>query len=161
MYITEKRRRRVTGSFAENEKRKVIVSHREELSLETPKQELSTIPLSYYCVLILKLPTKKENRTGSLFKTHCKAECITNPEGMVPSFFKTNSGTLIHVLIPEKGYPQVCFKYICLNPVKAGLVDKSEDWEFASYLDYAGRRYGKLINRKKTQDVELIIVEGR
>jgi putative transposase len=103
----------------------------------------------------------KENRTGSLFKTHCKAECITKPEGIVPSFFKTNSGTLIHVLMPEKAYPQVCFNYIHLNPVKAGLVDKPEDWEFSSYRDYAGERNGKLISRERAKDFELTIVEER
>ena len=29
-------------------------------------------------------------------------------------------------------------RYIHLNPVKAGMVLHPEDWEFSSYLDYAG-----------------------
>jgi putative transposase len=104
---------------------------------------------------------KQENKSGSLFRNPSKAECITKPEGIVPSFFTTNSGTLIHVLMPEKAYPQVCFNYIHLNPVKAGLVDKPEDWEFSSYRDYAGERNGKLISRERAQDFELTIVEER
>ncbi len=35
-------------------------------------------------------------------------------------------------------------RYIHLNPVKAGLVQKAEDWEFLSYRDYLGLRHGVL-----------------
>ncbi|MFQ4136887.1 REP-associated tyrosine transposase [Nodosilinea sp. PGN35] len=35
-------------------------------------------------------------------------------------------------------------RYIHLNPVKAGLVAHPRDWEFSSYLDYAGLRSGTL-----------------
>ncbi|MDA0266362.1 MAG: hypothetical protein O2890_02975 [Cyanobacteria bacterium] len=35
-------------------------------------------------------------------------------------------------------------RYIHLNPVKAGLVDRAEDWEFSSYQDYVALRQGKL-----------------
>lgn len=35
-------------------------------------------------------------------------------------------------------------RYIHLNPVKAGLVDKPEEWEFSSYLEYVGLRKGTL-----------------
>ena len=35
-------------------------------------------------------------------------------------------------------------RYIHLNPVKAGLVAQPQDWEFSSYLDYAGLRSGTL-----------------
>jgi putative transposase len=101
---------------------------------------------------------KKENRTGSLFKPHCKAECITKPEGIAPSFFNTNNGALINVPMPEKEYPKICFNYIHLNPVKAGLTDKPEDWEFSSYRDYTGGRNGKLINRERTKEFELSTV---
>jgi putative transposase len=34
-------------------------------------------------------------------------------------------------------------RYIHLNPVKAGFVDRAEEWEFSSYLEYAGLRYHK------------------
>ena len=44
-------------------------------------------------------------------------------------------------------YPLVCFQYIHQNPVRAGLVDRMEDWRYSSFTDFAGRRKGKLVNR--------------
>jgi putative transposase len=35
-------------------------------------------------------------------------------------------------------------RYIHLNPVKAGLVERPEDWAFSSYQDYVGLRRGTL-----------------
>ena len=35
-------------------------------------------------------------------------------------------------------------RYIHLNPVKAGLVRRPEDWEFLSYLEYVGLRQERL-----------------
>ena len=37
--------------------------------------------------------------------------------------------------------------YIHLNPIKAGMVGKAEDWEFSSYRDYIGLRQGTLPKR--------------
>lgn len=99
----------------------------------------------------------QEGRTGSLFKAHTKAECLTTPQGITPAFFNTGFGSQLNVRIPEKEYPQVCFNYIHQNPVKAGLVKNAEDWEFSSYLDYCGIRNGKLINRKRAEEYGLVI----
>jgi len=38
-------------------------------------------------------------------------------------------------------------RYIHLNPVKAGLVQHPEEWEFSSYLDYVELRQGTLPQR--------------
>lgn len=35
-------------------------------------------------------------------------------------------------------------RYIHLNPVAAGLVERPEAWEFSSYRDYIGLRHGAL-----------------
>jgi len=35
-------------------------------------------------------------------------------------------------------------RYVHLNPVQAGLVKQAHDWEFSSYREYAGLRYGTL-----------------
>nr|WP_017307243.1 hypothetical protein [Spirulina subsalsa] len=35
-------------------------------------------------------------------------------------------------------------RYIHLNPVKANLVNRPEDWEFSSYPEYLGLRRGSL-----------------
>ena len=36
-------------------------------------------------------------------------------------------------------------RYIHLNPVKAGLAQRAEDWEFSSYLEYLGLEHGSLV----------------
>ena len=95
---------------------------------------------------------KQENSTGSVFRKETKAECITKPQGITPSFF----GSHINVRIPEKEYPQVCFNYIHTNPVEAGLCTRNEDWEFSSFRDYCGVRNGKLINKERALEFELI-----
>ncbi len=88
---------------------------------------------------------KQENRTGSLFKPHTKAECINCFKSIKPSFVQSN--ILIHNHLPQKQYPQVCFDYIHQNPVKANLVKNAIDWEFSSAKDYAGLRNGKLVDK--------------
>ncbi len=91
---------------------------------------------------------KQRNSSGSLFRKKTKAECINCPTGLTPSFYTINGVTVINPEQPEHQYSQLCFNYIHQNPVKAGLVKQSADWEFSSAADYAGLRNGKLINRE-------------
>ena len=87
---------------------------------------------------------KQNNTTGSLFRQKTKTECLNCPGGIAPPFFTVDGVTRINIELPEKQYPQVCFNYIHLNPVKAGLVNKPEDWEFSSAADYAALRKSNL-----------------
>ncbi len=96
-------------------------------------------------------------QSGSLFRDKTKAECLSKAEGVQPSFFNTSSGTFINLPNHEKEYPQICFNYIHNNPVKAGLVNRCEDWEFSSYREYCGLRNEKLINEIKANELELKI----
>lgn len=98
----------------------------------------------------------QEQRSGSLFRDKTKAECLTTPQGITPSFFNTAFGTRINVRIPEKEYPQACFNYIHQNPTKVKLVKQPGDWEFSSYPDYCGARNGKLINRNRAEELGLV-----
>jgi putative transposase len=123
-------------------------SHR--MSIQTLNQSIAIMLRSY-----TRAVNKQENRSGSLFKPHTKAECLSKTQGISPSFFNTNSGTMIH--LPEKEYPQLCFNYIHNNPLKAGLVKHPEDWEFSSYRDYFGLRNGKIINKSKAEEFGLFI----
>ena len=91
---------------------------------------------------------KQENQSGSLFKAHTKAESINYPNGITPSFITENNITKINIQNPEEQYPQICFNYIHLNPIKAGLVHNMIDWEFSSAIDYASLRNGKLVNKE-------------
>jgi putative transposase len=95
---------------------------------------------------------KQQNWTGSLFRSATKAQCLTDLKGIAPNYFHTAFGTSIHVNIPEKEYPNVCFNYIHSNPVSAKLVENVEDWEYSSAPDYLGLREGKLINKDRTRE---------
>ena len=97
----------------------------------------------------------QENITGSLFREKTKAECLTAFNGITPSFYNTEFGTIMNIPDPEKEYPQICFNYIHNNPVKAGLVKSAEDWEFSSCQDICGMRNGKLINRERINEFGL------
>jgi putative transposase len=99
----------------------------------------------------------QEDRSGSLFRIHTHAECLTKIDLHTPPFFNTSDGTLINQHFAEKEYPQVCFNYIHNNPVKSGLVKHPLDWEFSSYRDYCGLRNGQLINRKRAEEFGLSI----
>lgn len=98
---------------------------------------------------------KQQNRSGSLFREATKAECLTATNGITPSFYNTKFGTRINTHFPEDEYLQICFNYIHQNPVKAGLVNKQEDWEFSSYRDYLGLRNGTLVDKKRCYELGL------
>lgn len=90
---------------------------------------------------------KQNNTTGSLFRKETKAECLTQTNGITPSFYNTKTGTQIHINKPKDQYPQVCFNYIHQNPVKSGLVQSETNWEFSSAQDYAKLRKGTIVNK--------------
>lgn len=74
-----------------------------------------------------KAVNKRESRTGNLFQQKTKAVCVSES---------------------KNHDAQTVFHYIHQNPMKAGLVDKMEDWEFSSFKDYLGLREGTLCNRE-------------
>jgi putative transposase len=49
-------------------------------------------------------------------------------------------GRFKHVLIDEQTYLMQLCRYIHLNPVKAGLVQKPGEWAFSDYLEWTGKR---------------------
>jgi len=96
---------------------------------------------------------KQENFTGSLFKAHTQAINLSKPEGITPAWFMRFGVTMPNVAIGEKEYPNVCYRYILENPVKAKLVEQATDWHFSSARDVAGLRNGKLINKEKIKEL--------
>jgi putative transposase len=97
----------------------------------------------------------QQKTSGSLFRAKTKSECLTKTYGVTPSFYNTESGAKINVPLSEKEYPQICFNYIHNNPLKAGLVENPEDWEFSSYRDYCDLRKGTLINKSMAIEFNL------
>jgi len=99
---------------------------------------------------------KQKNLTGSLFRKNTKAQCVTCPDGLSPSWFLENGVTAYINTLPSDDYPQVCFNYIHQNPVKAGFVKNITDWEFSLVRDYVGIRNGELVNKKLAKEFGLI-----
>lgn len=61
-----------------------------------------------------------------------------------------------HVLIENDEYLLHLTRYIHLNPVTAGLVEKPELWEFSSYNEYINMNYSgdRLCNFKEVLDIK-------
>ncbi|MGI2903658.1 transposase [Tolypothrix sp. VBCCA 56010] len=95
---------------------------------ETLSDGMKSLSLSY-----TKAINKRFNRSGVLF------------QGRFQSIHVSQTDYLVNLS-----------RYIHLNPVKAGLVQQPEEWEFSSYLEYAGLRAGTL---PKTEYVKMQIQE--
>ncbi|QSJ14052.1 transposase [Nostoc sp. UHCC 0702] len=83
---------------------------------ETLSDAMKSLSLSY-----TKAINKRFNRCGVLF------------QGRFQSIHVSQTDYLVNLS-----------RYIHLNPVKAGFVQQPEEWEFSSYLEYAGLRRGTL-----------------
>mgnify|MGYP001149813190 CR=1 FL=1 len=68
-----------------------------------------------------KAMNTRYDRVGSLFQGRFQSKRVTSND------------YLLHLS-----------RYIHLNPVLAGLVERAQQWEFSSYLDYIGERRGTL-----------------
>jgi putative transposase len=98
---------------------------------------------------------KEVVRTGCLFREETKAVCLTEVKQIQNSWY--NKGGIKEVILeyPEIGYPNICFNYIHLNPVRAGLVQLPEKWEFSSYSEFIGRKPVTMLNLNKIEEFEL------
>ena len=101
---------------------------------------------------------KENDWSGSLFRSETKANCLTKNEKITRAWFIAQGVTSINIQEPEQQYPNICFNYINLNPVKHGLVKHCESWEFSSYPDIAGLRNGKLLNKDRIQEFGLLLL---
>jgi putative transposase len=82
-------------------------------------------------------------RIGILLSSYSQA--INKQNGTRGSLFqqKTKSKNLSET----KDYLIECMHYIHQNPLRAGMVNKLEDWQYSSFLDYTGLRQGTLCNK--------------
>jgi len=101
---------------------------------------------------------KQKGWSGSLFRKETKAICLTRNDELTRTWFVFDGITSINNTPPEMQYPNRCYSYILMNPVKDGLVTNNEDWEFSSYLDVVGKRQGKLINRERIDEFGLKLI---
>ena len=91
---------------------------------------------------------KQEKRSGSLFRNETKAVSVNNIKSLMPTLSITENTRLLSSLLSEKQYPQICFNYIHLNPVKAKLVSDPTHWKYSSAKDFTGERNSHLTNVK-------------
>jgi len=119
-------------------------------------------PFNYSIGVMLRSYTRainiQENRTGALFRQQTKASCLTRVDKISKAWYQSQGVTQINIDYPDRQYPNICFNYINLNPVKDKLVNKCEDWEFSSYPDIVGLRNGKLISRKRISEFGLQLI---
>ena len=95
---------------------------------------------------------KQEDRSGSLFRSGTKAVPVNNLKSLMPTLAITQNTLLLSSILSEKQYPQICFNYIHLNPVRAKLVKKSIEWKYSSAQDFYGKPKNKLTNIEVAQD---------
>ena len=60
---------------------------------------------------------------------------------------------LQHKKINHQRYLVDICPYIHLNPKRAGLVEKLEDWEFSNYQEWIGTRNGILFDEKFVNEI--------
>jgi len=72
---------------------------------------------------------KQNQFSGSLFQQNTKAKPIVKG---------------------SRNYDLTVFHYIHQNAYQAKLVEKMEDWEYSSFVDYCGKRNGNLCNKALT-----------
>jgi REP element-mobilizing transposase RayT len=74
-------------------------------------------------------------RSGSLFRLRAKAKNLSKEEAS------------------HDNYALTCFFYIHQNPLRAGLVNKMEQWPYSSFRDYCELRKGNLCNIKLAKEL--------
>ncbi len=84
-------------------------------------RKIGTLQSSYTRIL-----NNEMQRTGSLFQQKAKSKLLNE----------------------DPDYPIICFHYLHRNPALADLIKLIYQWEFSSYLDYAGYRNDDLVNKK-------------
>jgi hypothetical protein len=77
--------------------------------------------MQLFSISYTKAMNKRYDRVGALF------------QGSFRAIHVNQNNYLVHLS-----------RYIHLNPVVAGLVERPEDWEFSSYREYIGVRSGTL-----------------
>jgi hypothetical protein len=90
-----------------------------ESSIPTLSKAIGTLLSSYTQAF-----NKVHKRHGSLFQQHTKAK-----------------------LVDDHRYAAALTAYIHNNPVRSGLVERPEEWEFSSYQDYCALRNGTLVQK--------------
>jgi putative transposase len=80
----------------------------------------------------------QEGRTGSLFRQRTKSK-----NGLIQDVITIDGPNAQEFFKHGNEYILQCFRYIHMNPVKAGLVSSPEDWPWSSAQEYAFSENGQ------------------
>ena len=101
-----------------------LINEKHRPNVQLLSKNLGTLLSSYTRAI-----NKAHGRKGKLFAHNTQAKCLND---------KFNNGNFLIN----------CFHYIHQNPIRAELCYNMKDWEYSSFLDYAGLRNGKLANKE-------------
>jgi REP element-mobilizing transposase RayT len=99
---------------------------------------------NHYHLLVYLRSDNLSDRMQAFILSYTKA--INQRYGRCGSLFQ---GRFQAIWVDTEEYLLHLSRYIHLNPVKAGLVERPEDWEFSSYRDYLELRQGQLLSISK------------
>ena len=118
----------------------LLILANENTEIELIQTSISKNVLSEGIRLLLSSYTKgvnkQQEKTGNLIQQNTKSKCV---------FDASIADGIAYVI--------TCFHYIHENPVRAGFVDKIQDWHYSSYRDYAGLRNGTLCNQQLAKEL--------
>jgi len=83
-----------------------------------------------YTSVEIRKQSQRENRKYLLERFKCNAEFTKNQK------YKVWMDRFDDLIITTQKVMGIKINYIHFNPVKAGLVDRPEDWEFSSARNY-------------------------
>jgi putative transposase len=113
----------------------IVTDNRSVITIQQGGNELDALTNGFRKLLsgYARIFNKKYGHSGSLFRQKTKTKIlsveVTGKASITPIENNLN-----------------CFHYIHLNPYKAGLVPKAEDWVYSSCREYALLRRGTLAN---------------
>lgn len=93
------------------------------------------MPNHFHVIAKILIERSLENAMQRFSTSYTKA--INKQQGRVGHLFQ---GRYKSKPIPGNEYLLHLSRYIHLNPVRAGLVRRPEQWEFSSYLEFIGKR---------------------
>ena len=97
------------------------------------------MPTHYHLLIFLKTDHPLSKLMQSFGISYSKA--VNRQQQRIGPLFQ---GPFQAKLIDKDEYLLHLSRYLHLNPVAAGLVQRPEDWLFSSYRDYIGLRHGTL-----------------
>ena len=113
------------------------------------------MPNHFHLLIKTNFESVKEKPVGSLVLTELSNAIRVLQSNYTLAFNKRNSktGSLFRPKFKSKlvdtsddRYLRTCFHYIHQNPLKAGLVQKMEDWKYSSFNDYIEKTVSRITN---------------